>query len=201
MRRSTNSLSSSRWPVHGRLLPGSKPFLPDAVGFLDRRRAARQLPVLEIAPVRQDGRIEGGLVARLRVRRAEEMAARGRRRGSHRARARPRTGPAAAETPPPSAAGRSRGWSSRRSSDQPALQPAGGVQHEVAAALDGAPQREHALIGGLRVDRVGRAGVGGAVGHAVAPRELAADQQAFMYSGVPKAGAPDFMSTFEVKPP
>jgi hypothetical protein len=25
--------------------------------------------------------------------------------------------------------------------------------------------------------------------------------QAFMYSGVPKAGAPDFMSTFDVNPP
>ena len=38
---------------------------------------------------------------------------------------------------------------------QPALHPSGAVHQEVDAAHHGAPQREHALVGGLGVEGVG----------------------------------------------
>ena len=50
---------------------------------------------------------------------------------------------------------------------QPALHPARAVQHEIAAAHDRSPEREDTFIGSLRVHRVGGAGVGGAVGQAI----------------------------------
>ena len=59
--------------------------------------------------------------------------------------------------------------------DQAAFQPAGPMHDEIAAAHGDAPQREHDFIGRLGIDGVGGAGVGGAVGQAVAARQLAAD--------------------------
>jgi hypothetical protein len=76
------------------------------------------------------------------------------------------------------------------------------MHDEIAAAHGEAPEREDAFISRLRIHRVGGTGVRRAVRHLVAPRQLAAHHAGdFMYSGVPKAGAPDFMSTLEVKPP
>ena len=72
---------------------------------------------------------------------------------------------------------------------------------QVGVAHDRAPDRHLRLVGRLGVGAVGGVGVGGAVGQAVAPRQLAAGQGGLVYSGVPKAGAPDFMSTLEVKAP
>ena len=57
---------------------------------------------------------------------------------------------------------------------QPPLQPPCPVHDHVAAAHGDAPEREHALIGGLRIHRVGSTGVRGAVRHLVAPRQLPA---------------------------
>src|SRR5690606_5006539 len=62
--------------VHRRLLVACQPLLPHPVGALQRRRRAGFRPGLEIAPVGSDRRVEAGLVARLRVRCAEEMPAR-----------------------------------------------------------------------------------------------------------------------------
>ena len=89
---------------------------------------------------------------------------------------------------------------SNEATSPPSIQPAP-CMHHVGVAHDRAPDRHLRLVGGLGIHRVGGAGVGGAVGQLVAPGELAAGEAARVYSGVPKAGAPVFMSTFEVKPP
>ena len=185
MRRSTKASSSSRiaGSIGGFLIFGQR-LLPDARWPFARRAGEPAAgPLLEIAPVRDDRRIEGGRVALERVLRAEEVPAR--THLSHRVE--------------PERVRRSMSSGSRNSAticsrstvegeflvgaDQPALHPAGRVQDEIAAAHDRAPQREHALIGGLRVDRVGGVGVGGAVGQLVAPRQLAADDRSLHVFG------------------
>ena len=60
---------------------------------------------------------------------------------------------------------------------QAAFHPAGAVHQQIDAAHDRAPQREHALIGRLGVERVGGVGVGRAIGQAEPARELAADHR------------------------
>lgn len=75
---------------------------------------------------------------------------------------------------------------------QATLQPAGGMQHEIAAALDRAPQGEDGFIGRLRIDRVGGADIGGAVGDLVAAGKLAADHLRLHVFGRAESGRPGF---------
>ncbi|KAB2860643.1 MAG: hypothetical protein F9K43_22520, partial [Bauldia sp.] len=161
-------------PIDRRLLIAGENLLPDLGRLPLRRGRARLPPALVIAPVGEDRRVEGGGKACLRVRRAEVVPA-----GADVAHGLEREGAFVDH----------QGIEELRhhlqqidvenrlfeGGNQPALHPAGRVQDEIAAAHDRAPQREDALIGRLCVDRVGGAGVGGAVGERIAARELAAD--------------------------
>ena len=50
---------------------------------------------------------------------------------------------------------------------------------DIAATHDGAPKREHRLIGRLRIHAVGGIGAGGAVGQFIASRQLPANDAGF----------------------
>ena len=167
LRRATKASSSSRMAgsIGGSSI-GGEPLLVEPVRRVVGRRRARLAPGLVVAPVGDHRRVEGGAVARLGVRAAEEMAA-----GADLAHGVERQlvvvdHDGGAGTRPPCAAGRRRARSSRtRQCSPPSIQPAP-CMTRLHAAHDRAPQREHALIGRLRIDacwrrwrwRSGRAG-------------------------------------------
>ncbi len=62
---------------------------------------------------------------------------------------------------------------------QAPLHPARAMHEKVDAAHDRAPEREHALVGRLGVERIGRIGVRGAIWQAKAARQLSADDRRF----------------------
>ena len=62
------------------------------------------------------------------------------------------------------------------------------MHDQIAAAHDGAPQREHRLIGRLGVDAVGGVGARGAIGQPVAPGQLAADDAGLHVFGRAEGG-------------
>ena len=69
---------------------------------------------------------------------------------------------------------------------QPAFEPACRMHDQVGAAADRGPQRQRALVRGLRVHGVGRRHAAGPVRQAVAPGELAAGLGGFGIFGRPE---------------
>ena len=90
---------------------------------------------------------------------------------------------AAAGTRRPSPGDRRRAPSSRtRPADPPSIQPAPCIR-KFDAAHDRAPEREHALVGRLGVERIGGVGVRRAIGQTKAAGELPADDRGFHVFG------------------
>src|SRR5579862_3780218 len=157
--------------IHRRRLEGSQRVAPYRGRPLGGGLRAGLGPGTEVAPVGDERRVEGIAIALHRVRSGEEVTARADFRHRLDTDLVPRGGDRLEEL-----------GEHLQHLDienellercvEATLEPAGGMQHEMTAAEESAPQAHLRLVSRLRIGSVARRGARAAPGHADAPREL-----------------------------
>ena len=141
------------------------------MGPFGRLHGSGVAPVLEVAPIRQEGTVEGRLVALQGVTGAEVVAT-----GLHLGDGVKSKGVVIDADPLKVDSHHLQHLriddEFLETADETALEPAGAVEQEVGVAHDGAPQGHHALVGGLGVWGVRGIGVTRPVGYLITPCQL-----------------------------